>query len=110
MRSGVLASSECSRTDGSKRRPTAIVIRASEKNDVDSQNGSQMRENPVLLAIEESEGSIYIYYFKSVITRIRVNSYSKVRREAEDARRAGRLSWPFLFASVTSESAVRMRF
>jgi len=37
-----------------------------------------------ILAIEESEGSIYTY-FKSVSTRIRVNSHSKVRREAGGA-------------------------
>ncbi len=65
-------------------RPTAMVIRASEKNDIDFQNGSQVLENLVLLAIEESEGSIYTY-FKSVSTRIRANSHSKVRRKAGGA-------------------------
>ena len=43
-----------------------------------------MRGKLVLLAIEEFEGPIYIY-FKSVITGTRINSYSKVRREAGGA-------------------------
>ena len=62
------------------------------KNDIDLQNCSQVLEKLFLLAIEESEGSIYTY-FKSVSTRIRVNSSPPVlrseRSEASVAARGG---------------------
>ena len=48
-----------------------MVFRKPEKNDIDLQNGSQVLEKLVLLAIEESDGCFYILMMSAKFRMVR---------------------------------------